>query len=171
MAEAQPRGPETLTITLTGRPPVRIVKSEWPIIAEVRDSDAQPGNEPSETVRLVVRRHADGNSIVYGIYTTAHLTRRNRRAGLLVDRADGIWAAILHVAAAIGADARFAQECISDLPPEVLMGKGPDDHMAECQRWLAGRIMDGAIDQDAAREGWMAARGYPLRGAGVPQMG
>jgi hypothetical protein len=59
---------DRLTITLTGRPPVRIRKDDWPIIASA--SGEHPIHEGHSTgeddYALFVRLHADGRALVYG---------------------------------------------------------------------------------------------------------
>ena len=124
---------DRLTVTLTGRPPVNVVKAEWPILASGETSDHDGGEHESEANRktrwrLLVRQHADGRCIVYGIHTheTAWQHERGRtvRGGLLteVGGADIIVAAIQQTAADMeervgdGVFARLAHECIGDLP-------------------------------------------------------
>jgi hypothetical protein len=62
-----------LTITLTGRNPVKIKKDDWPIIADAEDYwyDGQVEFQANrrKKCKLVVRQHADGRTLVYGIYT------------------------------------------------------------------------------------------------------
>ena len=62
--------PKTLTITLTDRPPVKIIDADWPVIAH-GSYDRHDGQVESEANRIWslsirVRRHADGRLIVYG---------------------------------------------------------------------------------------------------------
>lgn len=61
-----------LTITLTGRRPVAIIKDQWPIIAAAshKDWDNQYEFQANRTWHydLKVRQHKDGRTIIYGIY-------------------------------------------------------------------------------------------------------
>lgn len=63
---------KTRTITLTGRPPVRIIEADWPVIAHGRYHwyNGQYESQADRTTRahLRVRQHADGRAIVYGTY-------------------------------------------------------------------------------------------------------
>ena len=64
------------TITLTGRPPVRINEADWLEVArgEYDWHDGQIRSQANRTLRmlLIVRQHEDGRVIVYGVhdYTT-----------------------------------------------------------------------------------------------------
>lgn len=124
-----------LTITLTGRTPVRVNKDEWPILASAFEDEYDnehkfQANRVSEWT-LKVRRNADGRAIVYGIYN--YETRwqgeknRNVRGGELVAADADIPAVIRRVAADMeemsdsdGMFLRLARECIADLPAEEL---------------------------------------------------
>ena len=114
------------TITLTGRAPVTIVEADWPIIAKADADDARQPElavEANRKWQLRVRRHADGRTIVYGTYSTHYQGDRDRRAGSMLTAAlfeADIANAIVHVADALGGPERLAQDCIADLPAEVL---------------------------------------------------
>jgi hypothetical protein len=139
---------EFLTITLTGRPPVKVRKEDWPVLASASDEDThgcQQGNQPNKTHtwKLTVRRHDDGRAIVYAVYEYDSRYQGARgitvRGGELLPTGLGesappsIVDAINRVAvdmaarvAAEGAEAegrvfhRIAQECIANLPAEEL---------------------------------------------------
>lgn len=131
----------TRTITLTGRPPVKIDEDQWPVIASAsaHDYDGQYDFQANEHSRwwLVVRRHSDGRSIVYAKYahTTAWRGRRDydTRAGKLLPQGSSdqdVCDTIREVADEIstsehqGEDAarwtELAAECIADMPAETL---------------------------------------------------
>lgn len=62
-----------LTITLTGRPPVKVKKDDWPIIASAKSKDYDnqyefQANRKAEW-KLTVRQHPDGRTIVYGVWS------------------------------------------------------------------------------------------------------
>lgn len=128
---------EFLTITLTGREPVKIRLEDWPIIAEADEVDYDNQYEFQANRKanwlLKVRQHADGRAIVYGVhgYTSAWPNERNRnmRGGELLDNSDDLPAAIQRVAAELesrfseedtqygpGVFPRLAHECTADLP-------------------------------------------------------
>lgn len=131
----------TRTITLTGRPPVTIDESKWPLIASASDKDHDNQYEfQANRLRkwwIGVRQHADGRALVYGkySYTSRWEGERDRsyRAGVLLPKSSGLDAiceAIGRVANDISTsghdgddDMRWptlAAECIADLPAETL---------------------------------------------------
>jgi hypothetical protein len=111
---------ETLTITLTERPPVKIIKSEWPKIADARDHDGQYISQANRKWYLNVRQHADGRTIVYGIYDTHFAQEKDLRGGELLDPGEDIARAIVRVAEHLGFRRQLADECISRLPAEEI---------------------------------------------------
>lgn len=127
--------PETITICLTDRPPVRIRKDAWPAIATARYSwhDGQIECQANRTRRahITVRRHADGRAVVYGswIYDT-HWQGESGvtiRHGVFVYRGGDVLAAIRRVGAALSGDGAdpavvrdLVRECIQALPAEEL---------------------------------------------------
>lgn len=125
-----------LTITLTGRPPVRILKADWPLIASATDDrydsehQCQANREAAWALR--VRQHADGRAIVYAVY---HYTSRwagepeyHVRAGHLLAPGADIPAAILALTDELetrmpddaewghGYFQRLGHECVAALP-------------------------------------------------------
>jgi hypothetical protein len=118
------------TITLTGRAPVRILEDEWPLIAQ---SDWEQVKAPREArAQIRVRRHADGRTLVYGIYRfdgPRYGERRYERAGVLCDSSAGTVEAIEEVAAELevrgveGWEADWGgleEDCVGALPAEVI---------------------------------------------------
>jgi hypothetical protein len=127
---------EFLTITLTGREPVKIRLDDWPIIAEADayDYDNQyefQANRKSKHT-LKVRQHEDGRAIVYGFmdYDTKFQNESGfaARGGELLGPGDSIPEAIKRVAGELeermptddgysaGVFPRLAHECTADLP-------------------------------------------------------
>lgn len=135
-----------LTVTLTGRAPVKITKEDWPVIAQAADKEFDNQHEfqanRKASWKLIVRQHRDGRTIVYGIYDyDSHYqdeSGSNIRGGELLtvtganeDRigdAEQIIAAIQRVGAELedripdgpswgkGYFPRLIHECIADLP-------------------------------------------------------
>lgn len=122
------------TITLTGRPPVRIVEEYWPILADAsyHDYDNQHEFQAFRHWRgfVRVRGHEDGRKIVYSKcwHTTQHQGERDTKqsAGELLDPSDDVVEAIKRVHAQLdwelggrGSEGKLlADECIADLPAE-----------------------------------------------------
>lgn len=116
--------PKTRTITLTGRPPVRVSEDVWPIIASARRHDGKVECQANHCWYLTVRQHADGRTIVYaseqagsgGVYQGYE----GATAGEVLDAGQDVASAIIRV----GTDARCSRamidDCIADLPAEDL---------------------------------------------------
>lgn len=129
--------PTVRTITLTGRPPVRVDDADWPMLA-VGSWDRHDGQVAYQANRkwrlwVRVREHADGRRIVYAKYTFdshfRHETDIDIAVGRLVGKDDDLIAAIERV----GDDLRerdlgegeahlraVLDEVIADLPAEEL---------------------------------------------------
>lgn len=127
--------PKARTITLTGKPPVKIREDEWPIIAggNYEDYDNQYRFQANRTTDLDirVRQHADGRAIVYGVYDYStnfqHERGKVQRVGYVVDAGGDLVAAIQQVGedlterdvdAAIVRD--VVNDCIAELPAKEL---------------------------------------------------
>jgi hypothetical protein len=131
----------TRTITLTGRPPVRISEDAWPVIASAADSEhdgqveCQANRRSAWSVR--VRQHEDGRAIVYATYSytsdwqnaRGHAAKRGVMLPAATD-ASAICAAIREVCEDIaqaehdGEDAdrwtTLAHDCVADMPAETV---------------------------------------------------
>ena len=130
---------KTLTITLTGRPPVRVIVGDWPVIADAKEREWEGEHEFQAFRRsraaIRVRRHADGRVIVHGsyVYDANSTTERSHqfRDGVVLEADGDIVQAIQEVARelddrvqSVGGD-RFGVDmlelgrgCIADLPAE-----------------------------------------------------
>ena len=120
--------PKTRTITMTGRPPVTIREDQWPVSARAAE---RPGSERNgtpvpddETDRhvLMVRQHADGRAIVYGIVdgATAWTGTEDWRGGEVLATGADVAAALKRVGEDGGILRSVIRACIADLPPEAL---------------------------------------------------
>lgn len=116
------------TITLTGRPPVKIDEDQWPRIAV---ADERPGSfcngtpiPDYETDRhtIRVRQHADGRAIVYAVLDAAPVWTgtSHRKGGELLPAGGNIAEAIQRVGEDCGILESVIRDCIADLPAEVL---------------------------------------------------
>ena len=115
------------TVTLTDRPPVRISEGTWPVIASthhrpgsMRNGTPVPDYE-TDSLRITVRQHADGRTIVYAVVDAATVWTgtQDSRGGELLDAGADIAAAIRRVGERNGCDS-IVDECIADLPAEEL---------------------------------------------------
>lgn len=108
-----------LTVTLTDREPITIMREEWPVIARCERGSVHWARG---LARITVRKHADGRVIVAG-KCDSRFDHVGLRAGeLLVPGAD-VREAIRKVASVLYSDgqaAGLAQGCIADLPAEVI---------------------------------------------------
>lgn len=121
------KAPKVRTVTLTGKPPVRVREDLWPVIASARRHDGQVECQANHLWHLTVRQHADGRTLVYGSedrgnggvyrgYEAAY-------AGEMLEPGSDIASAIIRV----GEDARCSKamqdECVADLPAVDLDGE------------------------------------------------
>jgi hypothetical protein len=138
MTPTESSKPKVRTVTLTGKPPVRVREDLWPVIASARRHDGQVECQANHLWHLTVRQHEDGRTLVYGSETSgpggAYRGYEEARAGELLDAGADVASAIIRV----GTDARCSQamqdECIGDLPPVDLdarparpASRGPSD--------------------------------------------
>jgi len=137
--------PRKRTITLTGRPPVRITESEWPILGRSYEAVDSCNGTPLpdyQRVRwtLTVRRHADGRAIVYGVASPPEngwpthgcvdwkggvylgdgdpMTGAGRGEVSMTDILNAVQRVGTDLIGMGGAPERIVRECIADLPPE-----------------------------------------------------
>jgi hypothetical protein len=123
---------EMLTITLTDRPPVRVDKAQWGILASGSGDSWGSGDYSRyrqalgqgelDTYKLIVRLHKDGRAIVYGIFNAATVWTGNEdfRGGELLPADADLAAAIRRVGTLCGLPDSVIRECIADLPAEEI---------------------------------------------------
>lgn len=115
---------DTLTITLTDRPPVSINEDQWPIVARGKGWDNTHECQANRTWTLTARQHADGRAIVYGRYTTQWQGEDGRNGGVYLDQTDTtaqqIADAIRQVGTHVGFSPTVIDECIADMPAETI---------------------------------------------------
>lgn len=110
-----------ITITLSDAPPVRVRADEWPIVARADDHDGAVECQANHVWWILVRRHVDGRTIVYGDLDSGpggvHAGWRGASAGYLLRDADpeATIRAIRRVAGVVGED--LGDRVIADLPP------------------------------------------------------
>lgn len=114
-------------IAMTGRRPVSIDKEDWPLVSKAEWHNGQYDFQANEIRRVVVREHADGRRLVYGLHDSGpggtNIGFRSKHAGFLVEAncnsvdEQSTVHAIRKVADIIG-DERLGEECISGLPSE-----------------------------------------------------
>ena len=133
--------PDTRTITLTGRRPVKINDDQWPLIASASDKDWDGQHECQANCIskwfVGVRQHDDGRAIVYATYSYSSnwVNARNfaSKRGVLLSAGasdDDINSAISEVCDDIASaehkddDASrwdgLMHECVADMPAESL---------------------------------------------------
>ena len=121
---------DKMTITMSERRPMKIVKADWPKVAQGSAYSGQYEFQAFDGARIDVRHHADGRWLVYGYAGDwdggGRPERENRRAGYLVEAGGDVVRAIHRVAGVlsgtshVGEDMaqRAARDCIADLPAE-----------------------------------------------------
>jgi hypothetical protein len=130
----------TSTITLTGRPPVRVSDDNWPVIAfgtsEYYNSEYREDATRDYDAWISVRQHDDGRAVVYGTFVFRTKYRNEDdvviNAGNTVAPGQNIAQAISRVGFDIRDRLRrenedslrvireAVDECIADLPPDDL---------------------------------------------------
>ena len=127
---------KTRTITLTGRPPVKIRDDQWPTIAEA-SGDSYGDNDYGrrqqalhqgefDKYTLKVRQHEDGRALVYGILNAAIAAwgapagGEYFSGGELLEQGADIAVAIRRVGESCNLPDSVIRDCIADLPAEEL---------------------------------------------------
>jgi len=112
--------PKTRTVTLTGRPPVRVREDFWPIIARARRHDGKVECQANHLWDLTVRQHADGRTLVYGSEDSGnggvYQGYEAAYAGEMLEPGADIASAIIRVGEEARCSKSMQDECIADLP-------------------------------------------------------
>lgn len=115
------------TVKLTGRRPVTFDKKQWPVIAKASDFKGGSGHacQANEEAWVVVRRHADGRHLIYGMRDSGpggmHMGYRGVSVGDLLEASEScdLNTAINEVVEGLGDGwEHLADECIGALPAE-----------------------------------------------------
>lgn len=119
-----------MTIRMTGRRPVSIDATEWPIVACARHDSFSPSFHASlsqseargelEIWALTVRHHEDGRTLVHGSYDPAFTGEVAAYAGELCSGDDVVGEAIVRVSRDIKCPVDLAGQCLSDFTPEEI---------------------------------------------------
>jgi len=110
---------ETLIITLTDAPPIKIIREDWSVIAFAEGWQGEHEFQAFRKWWVRVRQHPDGRTIVYGNYKTDYNNETTLWAGELLQANGDLISAIHRVAEALR-HPELAQECIQDLPTQKL---------------------------------------------------
>lgn len=101
-----------LTVTLTDAPPVRIYTADWPTVGHLPDGHDR---------WIVIRRHADGRTLVSAVNRELDPVRR---AGYLVPAGENPAQAIRMAATHAQLSTELADQAIAALPAESLEDDG-----------------------------------------------
>jgi len=110
----------SLTVTMTGRRPVKINKNEWDVILFNKGWEGEYECNAFRNWWLRIRKKKGTNTfLVSAGYDTQWQGEKDRRAGLLLDNPN-LEQAIEEVCREIGVQEIFVQECIDKLPAEEI---------------------------------------------------
>lgn len=103
----KPKPNYTLTVTMTGRPPIRIRTEDWPVISYA-------GNDQDQWI--VTRRCVNTGTVIVSAVNRSE--DPERRAGFLVDPTGDIVEGIEDAAHEAGIGPDLVQDAIAELPAE-----------------------------------------------------
>ncbi len=114
---------KTIIITMSDRAPLKIVADDWPAVARATWCSAEHECQANEEACVVVRAHTDGRRIVYSVRDRGPcgmpIGYRGTAGGYLLGAGADTVRAIRRAAGVIGMP-ELGDECIADLPAEVL---------------------------------------------------
>ena len=114
-----------LTVTLTDAPPVRIYTADWPTVVHLPDGLDR---------WIVIRRHADGRTLVSAVNRE---TEPVRRAGYLLPAGESPVHSIRMVGFLTGIPVALADQAIAALPPVSLEDDGCAQVRLSAEDWDA----------------------------------
>lgn len=126
-----------VTIYLTDRNPINVDPEEWPILARGTGDSYRAGNYDGaryeqarcngeiDEYKLIVRQHADGRTLVYGILDAASAWTGNEsvRGGMLLEKRptpDVLSTTIRIVSQELNLPERIVRDCFESFTPEEL---------------------------------------------------
>jgi len=114
---------DSLTITMTDRPPVKVSKKVWELVAQAKDWEGEYEFQSNRHWKVSVRqcqRNGDDRCIVYGSYESGWAGEDYIRHGVIIDDIDDAPQAIKDIVTRITGADTLAQNCIADLPAEEI---------------------------------------------------
>lgn len=110
----------SLTVTMTGRRPVKIKKDEWDVILFHKGWEGEFECQAFRSWWLRIRRKKGTNTFLISAgYDTSWQGEKDHRAGVLIDN-QTLEQTIEEVCREIGVQEVFVQECIDKLPAEEI---------------------------------------------------
>ena len=114
---------DSLTITMTDRPPVKVSKKVWELVAQAKDWDNEYECNANRTWKVSVRqcqRDGDDRCVVYGSFYSGWSGEDTISAGVIIDNINNAPEAIKDIVEQINGTDSLAQSCIADLPAEEI---------------------------------------------------
>jgi len=114
---------DSLTVSMTGRRPVKINKNEWDVILFNKGWEGEFECQAFRSWWLRIRKKKGTNTFLISAgYDTSWQGEKDHRAGFLVDNVDNpnLEEKIEEVCREIGVRETFVQECIDKLPAEEI---------------------------------------------------
>ena len=114
---------DSLTITMTDRPPVKVSKKFWALVAQSKDWDGEYECQANRTWKVSVRqcqRDGDNRCVVYGSFYSGWSGEDTISAAVIIDNINSAPEAIKDIVEKINGTDSLAQSCIADLPAEEI---------------------------------------------------
>jgi len=114
---------DSLTISMTDRPPVKVDKKIWTLVAQAKDWDGEYEFQSNRHWKVSVRqcqRNGDDRCIVYGSHESGWSGEESIRHGVIIDDIDDAPQTIKDIVSKITGADTLAQRCIADLPAEEI---------------------------------------------------
>lgn len=112
---------DSLTVTMTGRRPVKINKNEWEVILFHKGWEGEFECQAFRNWWLRIRKKKGENILLVSAgYDTQWQGEKDRRAGVITNESSNLEQTIEEVCREIGVRETFVQECIDKLPAEEI---------------------------------------------------